>query len=128
MKSYEEPEQDPEPEELATMGFGQKGRTPMPQRGTMGFREELIKAIKEVLLEGFDDYHDFFDPVSMTTTSTGPDAMGDEELNEIDGSREVARVFHEKYVDHPDPAIGAASDAAYEMSLSLEQFFAGTKT
>jgi hypothetical protein len=128
MKSYEEPDQDPEPEELATMGFGQKGITPMPQRGKItGFtREDLKRAIKEVLLEG--EYHEFFDPVSMVTAASGPDAMGDEELNELEGAREFATVFHEKYIDHPDPAIGTASDAAYEMSLSIEQFFEGTKS
>ena len=126
MKSYEEPDQDPEPEELATMGFGRQGRTPMPQRGTMGFREELIKAIKEVLLEG--EYHEFFDPVSMVTGDNGPAAMGKEEQNELEGAREFAAVFHEKYNDHPDPAVGSASDSAYEMSLSIGQFFEGTKT
>ena len=121
MKSYEEPEQDPEPEEFETLYTpGAEGR---PQ---MGFREELIKAIKEVLLES--DYHEFFDPVSMVTGDSGPAAMGKEEQNEIEGAREFADVFHEKYIDYPDPAIGAAADAAYEMSLSLEQFFSGTKS
>jgi len=121
MKSYEEPDQDPEPEEFETLYTpGAEGR---PQ---MGFREELIKVIKEVLLEG--DYHEFFDPVSMVTGDSGPAAMGDEEQNELEGAREFADVFHEKYNDHPDPAIGSASDAAYEMSLSIEQFFTGTKS
>ena len=121
MKSYEEPDQDPEPEEFETLYTpGAEGR---PQ---MGFREELIKVIKEVLLKG--DYHEFFDPVSMVTGDSGPAAMGDEEQNELEGAREFADVFHEKYNDHPDPAIGSASDAAYEMSLSIEQFFTGTKS
>jgi len=41
MKSYEEPDQDPEPEEFETLYTpGAEGR---PQ---VGFREELIKAIK----------------------------------------------------------------------------------
>ena len=121
MKGYEEPEQDPEPEEFETLYTpGAEGRP------KMGFREQLIKAIKEVLLEG--EYHEFFDPVSMVTGDTGPAAMGKEEQNEIEGAREFADVFHEKYIDYPDPAIGAAADAAYEMSLSLEQFFTGTKS
>ena len=88
----------------------------------------LIKqTIKEVLLET-DDYHDFFDPVSMVTGDSGPAAMGKEELNELEGAREFADVFHEKYLDYPDPAIGAAADSAYEMSLSIEQFFSNTKS
>ena len=121
MKGYEEPEQDPEPEEFETLYTpGAEGRP------KMGFREQLIKAIKEVLLEG--EYHEFFDPVSMVTGDTGPAAMGKEEQNEIEGAREFADVFHEKYIDYPDPAIGAAADAAYEMSLSLQQFFTGTKS
>ena len=121
MKGYEEPEQDPEPEEFETLyAPGAEGR---PQ---MGFREELIKAIKEVLLES--DYHEFFDPVSVVTGDSGPAAMGKEELNELEGAREFADVFHEKYSEHQDPALGAASDAAYEMSLNLEHFFSGTKS
>jgi len=120
MKSYEEPDQSPEPETLYVPGA--EGR---PQ---MGFREELIRTIKEVLEEGLDDYHDFMDPVSMVTGDSGPASMGDEELNELEGAREFADVFHEKYNDHQDPALGSASDAAYEMSLSLEQFFSGTKS
>ena len=120
MKSYEEPDQNPEPESLYVPGA--EGR---PQ---MGFREELIRTIKEVLEEGMDDYHDFMDPVSMVTGDGGPASMSDEELNELEGAREYADVFHEKYNDHQDPAIGSAADAAYEMSLSLEQFFSGTKS
>ena len=121
MKSYEEPDQDPEPEEFETLYTpGAEGR---PQ---VGFREELIKAIKEVLLEG--EYHEFFDPVSMVTGDNGPAEMGKEEQNELEGAREFAAVFHEKYNDHPDPAVGSASDSAYEMSLSIGQFFEGTKT
>ena len=54
--------------------------------------------------------------------------MGKEEQNELEGAREFAAVFHEKYNDHPDPAVGSASDSAYEMSLSIGQFFEGTKT
>ena len=64
----------------------------------------------------------------MVTGDNGPAAMGKEEQNELEGAREFAVVFHEKYNDHPDPAIGSASDSAYEMSLSLQQFFTGTKS
>ena len=70
MKSYEEPDQDPEPEEFETLYTpGAEGR---PQ---MGFREELIKAIKEVLMEVWDpaEQYDVFDnpppPLSKWTSS-----------------------------------------------------------
>ena len=110
MKSYEEPDQDPEPEQVPPPAPGKLGRhTQLPRQGTVRLpyvREDLIRAIKEILMEVWDpaEQYDVFDhppPPLSKQTSSGDAHSGDVEAllaNELYDDRDEFVASYDAYL------------------------------
>ena len=136
MQSYEEPDQDPEPEPVPPPDPGKLGRhTPLPRQGTVRLpyvREDLIRAIKEVLMEMWDpaEQYDVFDsppPPLSKWTSSGDAHSGDIEAllaNELYDDRDEFVASYDAYLkaDNENQRMASKGEVLAAVREKISQF------